>query len=317
VNKKLKKEKMMKRECAKTMAALMAFCAVGAYGQIIAFNGPMPWITQRNDSITVRAQIDTAQLKKDKVINLSAVLVNDRQQKTVLAKKAFRVTDYSGEFALGAVKKDLVGGRSYIKIDWSLPAAAGGKGSLEPVGIAALDKLPAPDLIAVPRLKDGASPDVSGLKESDFRAVGTTRFALGWNDGALFIVLVKRQATGSVRFAIDGKNGKNAFLSFADRVVMYGPGKDSLRGAHFSREIRDGRLTYEEKPWPNEITKSASGDRVVIRVPWSDAGIIPFEERKFGMGITAFDAKGGQTAAVPRKADFYLPATWCDLLLAK
>jgi hypothetical protein len=307
----------MKRGYAGIAAACMVFGAAGAYGQIIAFNGPMPWITQRNDSITVRAQIDTAQLKKNKVINLSAVLVNDRGQKSVLARKTFPVTDYSGEFALGAVKKNLVGGRSYIRIDWSLPAAAGGKGALEPIGIAALDRLPAPAVIAVPRLKEGAGPDVSGLKDSDYRTVGRTRFALGWNDGALFIVIVKGQAAGSVRFAIDGKNGKNAFLSFADRVVMYGPGKESLTGAHFSREMRDGRLTYAEKPWPNEITKSVADDRVVIRVPWSDAGLIPFAERRLGMGIAAFDARGGQTAACPAGADFFLPATWCDVVLAK
>ncbi|MBN2188186.1 MAG: hypothetical protein JW699_01930 [Chitinispirillaceae bacterium] len=307
----------MKRVHLLTSVAGVAVCAAGAYGQIIAFNGPMPWITQRNDSITVRAQIDTAQLKKNKSISLSAVLVNERMQKSVLARKSFPVTDYSGEFALGVVKKNLVGGRSYIKIDWSLPAAAGGKGSLEPVGIAALDKLPAPEVIAVPRLKEGASLDLSALKESDYRTVGATRFALGWNEGALFIVLVRKQAAGSVRFAIDGKNGKNAFLSFADRVVMYEPAKDSLRGAHFSREMREGRLAYEEKPWPNEITKSVADDRVVIRVPWYDAGIIQFAERRLGMGIAAFDAKGGQTAAWPAKADFYLPATWCDLVLAK
>jgi hypothetical protein len=307
----------MKQGIAGTMAVCVALCAAGAYGQIIAFNGPMPWITQRDDSITVRAQIDTAQLKKNKTISLSAVLVNDRQQKTVLAKKTFPVTDYSGEFALGTIKKNMVGGRSYVKIDWSMPAAAGGKGSLLPIGIAALDKLPAPEVIAVARVKDGSNPDVSGLKDSDYRTVGGMKFACAWNNEALVIVLVKKQAPGTVRFAIDGKNGKNAFLSFADRVVMYDRATDSLKGAHFSREMKGDQLTYTEKPWPNELTKSVSGDRVVIRVPWSDVGMLPAEERKFGMGITAFDAKGKQASAFPQKADFFLPATWCDCQLAK
>jgi len=307
----------MKRGIAGTMAACVALCAAGTYGQIIAFNGPMPWITQRNDSITVRAQIDTAQLKKNKTIALSAVLVNDRQQKTVLAKKTFSVTDYSGEFALGTIKKDIVGGRSYVKIDWSIPGAVGGKGSLLPVGIAALDRLPQPEVLTVSRLKEGASPDVSALKDRDYRNVGGTKFAFGWNNEALFIVLVKKPVQGTLRFAIDGKNGKNAFLSFADRVVMYGPAGDSLRGVHFSREMNGDALTYTEKPWPNELTKSVSGDKIVLRVPWSDAGLLPAEERKFGLGITAFDAQGKQTSAFPQKADFFLPATWCDLVLAK
>jgi hypothetical protein len=76
-------------------------------------------------------------------------------------------------------------------------------------------------------------------------------------------------------------------------------------------------LKYNQKAWPNELTKSASGDKTIIRVPWYDVGIIPFEERRMGMGIMAFDAKGQQTAALPPKADFFLPGTWCDLLLAK
>jgi hypothetical protein len=35
------------------------------------------------------------------------------------------------------------------------------------------------------------------------------------------------------------------------------------------------------------------------------------------MGITSFDEKGKQAMAFPPKADFYLPATWCNLRLAK
>ena len=315
----------MMRRTAETVAAIVAVCvAGGAYGQIIAFNDPMPWTTQRNDSITVRAQIDTVQLKGKKTIVLSAVMVNDRQQKTPLAKKTFPVTDFTGEFALGPVKQDLVGGRSYVKINWSMPGVNSGKAGtagfaeLMPIGIVALDKLPKLEPITVPRLKDGAEAAAAALvKDSDFRTVGTAKFAFAWNKEALFIVLVKNALQGTVRFAIDGKNGKNAFLSLADRVVRYQPDKDLLRGVHFSRVMSGDALTYEEKPWPNEITKSAADNKVVIRVPWYDAGLIPFEERRLGMGIMTFDAKGKQTAALPAKADFFCPGTWCDLLLAK
>jgi hypothetical protein len=307
----------MKPVCAGTVAAVVAFGAAGAFGQIIAFNSPMPWITQRNDSITVRAQIDTAQLKKKKEITLSAVLVNDRGGKTALVRKTFPVTDYSGEFALGSIKKNLAGGRSFVRIDWSIPAAGGATGSIEPVGIAALDRLPEATAVAVARCTDGSGPDVSGIRESDFRAAGGTKFALAWNKEALFIVLVRKPAPGTVRFAIDGKNGKNAFLSYADRVVLYWPAKDSLAGVHFSREIMKGALAYGEKPWLNEISKSVAGNTVVVRIPWSDAGIIPFEERKMGLGVAVFDAKERQSAAFPEKADFFLPATWCDAVLAK
>jgi hypothetical protein len=240
-------------------------------------------------------------------------------------KKTFPVIDFTGEFALGPVKRDLAGGRSYVKLDWSMPGVNSGKAGtagfseLMPIGIVALDKLPTLEPITVPRLKDGteAAGAAALVKDSDFRTLGAAKFAFAWNREALFIVLVKNALQGTVRFAIDGKNGKNAFLSYADRVVMYQPGKDSLKGVHFSRGMRGDAITYDENPWPNGITKSAADNKVVIRVPWYDAGLIPFEERRLGMGIMTFDDKGKQTAAVPAKADFFCPGTWCDLLLAK
>jgi hypothetical protein len=306
------------RRTAVLMTAFVAVCVAGANGQVIAFNGPMPWTTQRNDSITVRAQIDTAQLKKKRTIVLSAVLVNDRQQKTVLVKKTFPVADYTGEFSLGQVKRDLVGGRSYVKIEWSLPGVNNGKGDLMPVGIVALDKLLLPGTITVARVKDGAdAAAVASMNNGDYRTAGAANFGFAWNKEALFIVLIKKAMQGTVRFAIDGKNGKNAFLSFADRAILYQPDKNSLRGVHFSRAMVGNGLKYEEKPWTNEITNTAVDDKVVIRVPWYDAGLIPFEERRFGMGIMTFDAKGTQTAAMPAQADFFCPGTWCNLLLAK
>lgn len=300
------------------LTACIAFCAAGAYGQIITFNGPLPWVTQRNDSITVRAQIDTAQLKKKKEISLSASLVNDRMQKKPLARKTFAVSDYTGEFALGTVKQNLAGGRSYIRVDWSIPGTDS-KGVIAPIGIVALDMLPQPDVITVPHAPEGA--DAAGvaaaLKDNNFKTAGTAKFAFAWNKDGFYIVLIKKQAPGTARFAFDGKNGKSAFLSFADRAVLYWPDKDSLSGVHFSPLMAGDTLKYTEKPWPNELTKTAAGDKIVIRVPWFDTGIIPFEERKMGMGIMTFDAKGKQTAALPAKADFFLPGTWCDLLLAK
>ena len=307
------------RRSAGIVAASIAVCAAGAYGQVITFNGPMPWVTQRNDSITVRAQIDTAQLKKKKEITLAVDLVNERLQKKMLAKKTFDVNDYTGEFAFGPVKQNLVGGRSYIRIDWSIPGTTTSKGVISPIGIVALDKLPQPETIAVPHAKEDADAAavVSSVKEADYKKAGMATLAFAWNKAAFYIILVKQQAPGSVRFAFDGKNGKNAFLSFADRVVMYRPDKDSLTGIHFSPVMMGDTVVYNEKPWPNEFTKSVSGDRIVIRVPWYDTGIIPFEERKMGLGIMTFDAKGQQTAAFPAKADFFLPGTWCDLLLAK
>jgi hypothetical protein len=305
------------RRISKMLAACIAGSIVGAYGQVITFNSPSAWVTQRNDSITVRAQIDTAQIKK-KEIALSVCLVNDLAKAKLLAQKTFKVNDYTGEFTLGTVKQDLVGGLSYIKIDWSIPGTTN-KGSIAPVGIVALDKLPQAGPITVPHAQEGAdiAAVAASVKEADFKAVGSVKAAFAWNKDAFYIILNKLSAPGAVHFAIDGKNGKNAFVSFADRFVMFMPDKDSLWGAHYSRQMVGDSIKYVEKPWPNELKKNASGEKIVLRIPWYDTEIVPFEERKIGFGVVVFDAKGVQSAALPATAKYFLPGTWGNLQLVK
>jgi hypothetical protein len=322
------------------IAASMVTLSFSAYSQIVTFNSPISWVTQRNDSITVRCQIDTAQLKgknekdknekgkKDQVKSapvkkefvLTVSQVNEKQQKKQLAKKTFPVTDYSGEFAMGPVGTVLAGGYSYLRIDWAIPGTDN-KGYISPIGVVALDKLAPAPLAKVAKAKDGAdAAGVAGaLKDADFQSVGPDKYALAWNKDALYIVLVKQQkpAAGAIRFAIDGKNGKNAFLSFADRVVSYQASNDSLAGTHYSRGFSGDTLKYDVKPWPNEMKKTTVGDKIVISVPWFDSGIIPFGDRKFAIGIVTFDEKNKPVAAYPTKADFYLPGTWGDFELSK
>ncbi len=301
------------------IALCIAGCAGVAFSQIITFNGPMPWVTQRNDSITVRAQVDTGQIKK-KEFTVSIDLVNDRGREESLAKKSFPINDYTVEFPVGALKQHLVGGRSFIKIDWSISETAN-KGSIAPIGIVALDNLPQAQLLTVLHAAEGVDPAgiASALKEDDFKTAGSANFAFAWNKGAFYVVVRKagNPAAGAVRFAFDGKNGKNAFLSFADRVVTYDAEKDSLFGLHYSQQLSGDTLKYSEKPWPNELTKTAVNDKIVIRVPWYDIGIVPFDGRRFGLGIVTFDAAGVQMDALPKNADFYDPGTWCDVELAK
>jgi hypothetical protein len=299
------------------LAGCIVLFAVGAYSQVVTFNSPVPWVTQRNDSITVRAQIDTAQIKK-KEFAVSVDLVNEGGARKSLAKKTFKITDYTAEFAVGPVSQNLVGGLSYIKIDWSIPGTVN-KGTISPVGIVGLDKLPKPDSTLIVHVKDGADAAAVGslVKESDLKVVGAGKFAFCWTKEALYIVIAKTKTPGTVRFAIDGKNGKNAFCSFADRVIQYQPDKDSVWGSHFSRQLVADTLKYVEQAWPSEITKTALGDKVVIRVPWYDTGIIPVENRRFGIGIMEFSAADKQTAAVPASGKFFMPGTWGDFVLAK
>ncbi len=297
----------------------IAGCTGAAFSQIITFNGPMPWVTQRNDSITVRAQIDTAQIK-DKEFSLSIDLVNERGLMRSLVTRSFPIKDYTVEFPIGSLKENLVGGRSFIKINWNI-AGTTNKGSIAPIGIVALDKLPPAEEFAILHAADGldAAGIASALKESDYKTAGSANFAFAWNKSAFYIVLQKAQSPvpGTVRFAFDGKNGKHAFLSFADRVVLYNAEKDSLFGLHFTQQLSGDTVKYAEKVWPNELTKTAVNDKIVIRVPWYDIGIVPSDERRFGLGIVTCDESGNQQSALPQSAVFYNPGTWCDLRLAK
>jgi hypothetical protein len=305
------------------MFVVCAVCAVlfasGASGQIVTFNSPLSWTTQRNDSITVRSQIDTAQVKK-KQFDITVELVGEKGRKKQLAKKRFKIDDYSCEFSMGTINQTLVGGFSFIKINWKLPGTEN-KGYLAPIGIVALDKLPPAPVDTIVRAPDGADAAAvaKALPQGKYLNAGADKFGFAWNKQALYIVCQKNEkpAAGTLRFALDGKNGKNAFLSFADRVVMYAQKNDSLWGAHFKRVLNIDTIKYDIKPWPNEITKSQAGDAIVIAIPWFDSGIIPFEDRRFGMGVMAFDDEDRQTAALPEKADFFLPGTWNDFVLAK
>ena len=296
----------MRRHWSRILLCIAA-CAGAAASQIITFNGPMPWVTQRNDSITIRAQIDTAQVK-NKDFSLSVDLINERGQKKSLKTKSFPIKDYTVEFPVGALKEYLVGGRSYIKIDWSISGTAN-KGSIAPIGIVALDKLPQAEANQIVHAAEGADPAgiAASLKDADYKAAGSDKFAFAWNKSAFFIILQKneRTAPGTIRFAFDGKNGKNAFLSFSDRVVMYNGVKDSLFGLHYSQQLAGDTIKYLEKAWPNELTKTVTNDRIVIRVPWYDVGIV------------TCDSSGIQKEALPKKAEFYNPGTWSDFQLSK
>lgn len=306
------------------MIFAIAVCAVlfasTAYGQIVTFNSPLSWTTQRNDSVTVRSQIDTAQVKK-KQFDVTVELVDKKLRKKTLARKSFPIKDYSCEFDMGPINQTLVGGFSYIKINWKLPGSDN-KGYIAPIGIVALDKLPPAPVDTIAKAPDNADAAavVKAIKQDDYLTAGAEKFGFAWNRQALYIVYMKNEKTApdvTLRFAIDGKNGKNAFLSFADRVVMYAPKNDSLWGTHFKRVLSEETLKYDVKPWPNEMTKTKAGSAVVIAIPWYDSGIIPFGERRFGMGVMTFDGKDQQTAALPEKGDFFLPGTWGDFVLAK
>lgn len=297
-------------------AALVCVSSVSAIlAQAASFSSPASWITQRNDTVFIKAQLDTALIKK-KAVSVSLLQVNEGKKK-VIAKKNLKITDNVMELMFAKVGKDLVGGKEFLRLEWAL-ADNGEKGVIEPVGILDLKKAQKSDTVKALRVQDGAEvksvADI--IKAEQFRKIGSVEFGTAWNKNALFIVMKKGQDSSKISFAFDGKNGKNAFLSYPDRVISYVPASDSLNTTHYDREIKGDTLKYTDKLWQSEIKKENIGEKVVIRMPWADIGVIPFEERMVGMGV--FVELGGKIKeAIPQNAQFYIPGTWGDIFLQK
>jgi hypothetical protein len=150
------------------------------------------------------------------------------------------------------------------------------------------------------------------------RTTGTISYSFAWNKDALFAVVKKSASGDTVKFSFDGKSAKNAFLSYPDRIVVCSPGDSIIvNGIHFRRNIENNAMVYHRQEWRNEISYEVVGDNVVVRIPWYDTGMIPFEERTIGFAAFVTDARGRTVSQVPSSAQFFIPATWGMLLLQK
>ncbi|MCX7726645.1 MAG: hypothetical protein N2053_07325 [Chitinispirillaceae bacterium] len=284
-------------------------------GETISFISPMPWTTLRKDTITVKAQIDTSVAKKKK---LELTLVTVKKGKTSkLVSKTFDVKDVSMDFPFGSIKKNLIGGEEYLQIQWSLPGTKE-KGTIEPIGIADLSTIKSDTVSAIRFSEDIKIEDVpSKIGEKSYQT-GKVSYSIGWNKEALFIAVNKTKEADTIKFTIDGKTGKNAFLSYPDRIIVCKLSDTvSVKGINYKRETNNNILTYSLQTWNNEMSYKEMGEKIIIRLPWYDTGIIPFEERTIGFGIFVTDAKGKNVGSLPAKADFYTPATWGILYLQK
>lgn len=292
-------------------AVTIAAGASIAVSQVVVLNSPAPWLTLRNDSVVAKAQIDTA-LNKSKVIKytLSSVIGGTTK---VIAKKDVNVTDVANDAFITKVNSSVLGGLDYLKIEW---AADSQKAEILPFGILALEKLPKTTLVQIRSVDSTASLKAiaDGIKDADFVKNGSHSYALVWNSKALYMIAKKSTDTTILTFAIDGKNGKNAFVAYPDRFVMIK--QDSVWGIHYERKFIDSKIKYVEKQWHNEIYKEIVDDKIIVALPWFDSGIVPFEGRQAGFAV--FVKKGdGIVASVPDKAQYYIPGTWGNFELSK
>ena len=297
-------------------ALLVAGGVWSGYTQVISINTPLPWVSLRNDTLIVRAQVDTAALKNKK-LSLTLQTVK-KGKKSVIASKIFPITDPSGEFSFGKIRKNLIGGEEFLQVKWAVKGTKD-EGSIEPIGIADLTPFTKTDTLRAGHVSDNITmKDIATAVGDKFTQTGTAAYAFAWNKNAFFAVLKKGAGNDTVKFTIDGKTGKNAFLSYPDRFVVVSP-SDSIvvKGMHYQRAVKTDALMYTAEEWRCEMTHEVVGDRVVVRLPWYDTGMIPFEERTIGFGVFVTDAKGRSVAALPSGAQTFIPATWGILLLQK
>jgi hypothetical protein len=303
--------RIQKAACAVMLVA--GYSAV-SFGQVITFNSPTPWLTQRNDSIVVKAQLDTSKFAK-KQIAFSVVKMEAGKKKAVLAK-TFKVKDFTQDFVIGLAGMNQVGGKDFLKINWNIPGAKD-SGSCAPVGIVNVDKAPKFEPVHATKVTTPLDiKDIAGLvKDKKFSKAGGREFMLFWNKQTLSVVVKRSAVKSSLRLTFDGKNGKNAFVSFADKMLDFVDEKDSIHVFENDRAIQDS-IIYTQKPWVSEIKKASDKDFSLITIPWFDIGLLPFDGRIMGFGAFEMtDAKA--TGAYPEKAMAFLPGSWGNAVLDK
>ena len=283
---------------------------------IVSFNSPGQWVTQRTDAIVAKVQLDTSKIPQKKIeFSLSKV---EAGKKKLIATKTFKVTDYTQEYSLGGAGTALCGGKDFLRIDWSIPGTKD-KGMLYPIGVVNLDKLPKVEPIHATKVKEAIdaknwSSLIAGVKYVNVKG---NEFGCVWTPKSLAIVCKKAQSKDILRFVFDGKNGKNAFLSHPDRTVDLVLAKDSLGSTFYERATVGDTIIYNVTQWRNDITVVGDKTTDVIVVPWYDLGMLPLDDRTMGFAAFVVDDKGKVLGGNPEKAQYFLPGSWGTLVLDK
>jgi hypothetical protein len=294
----------------------VALCSTLVSAQIVAFNAPSEWLTQRNDEFVARVIFDTSRVNKKNVRFDLYSIVNGKKSK--VASKSVKVVQSAQDIVLGKTGGVVFGGNNFAKIEW-IVVETKEKGEIGPVGVVNLDKIGAYDSLMV---KKTAAGDVAGVAQAVgdkwFLASGA-KTGVSYDDKNLYVAFAKNpgMAGQKVTVGVDGKNAKSAFLSYADRFISWYPGSDSVTYTHCARVFMSDSISYREEGWRTEATVTSNDTYVLVAMPWFDLGMAkPFKNRKFGLTVLVFDDKGKKTASAPAKsAELRLPGTWANVVL--
>jgi len=305
---------MKKMQCVMNVVVILGITGI-IYGQSITFHSPIPWTTLSDGKITTKTLIDTAEVKKKKVKLELYTIQNGKKRR--LATKSFTPVDYSFETQLSELKYSVFGGTDFLRIEWSV-TGTDNKGYIEPFGIIQLSEKAEGNQWKCNEITSNMkySAIKSSLKDDDFISIGKVSCCFVWNNDKLGILCKNSKGVKNIYFLFDGKNGKNAFMSFPDRQLEYFPENDSLHAAYYKRAVTDSGIDYQSNAWIQEIKHEISEDIVLISIPWYDLGIIAKDERRFGFAVFVQN-KDNKSIALPEKAHRKIPGTWGNLVLVK
>jgi len=293
----------------------------------VVIAAPAPWTTLRSDSVVVSVQADLGALPRG-TIDFKVVRRSGTRASTLFSRSV-KMEEPSADVFLGRVRDMPVGGNAFLSIEWSVPGSEL-KGAVEPIGAIRLfgevtaDNRWSP--AQAPQVAIKLSDGISGTQAAEALAaapsfeVSGMKFSAGWNSVGLFIRFIPDAAVTGVDFAFDLKCGKNAFLAWADRFVVYSAAGDGVTGQHFGKRAvdKDG-IKSEELSWGSNNSpglEKAETARVMM-VRWPDLGMQPFEDRNIGFAVFANGRAAKRPASYPVAADRSVPGTWGDLRLAK
>ncbi len=282
----------------------------------ISFSAPAQWMTLRDGEVVVRFHADTSMLPDNQVVfSLHNHTENSERR---LSTKTVTVDGYTGEYTIGTVEDAFIGGSQWLVIQWRVPGTDF-KGTLGPLGIADLERIGSERIAGAKRFENELSDSeiMAAFGDDHFITVGGVKVALGWNDRSLFVAYDKHNSAGELQLAFDLKCGKSAFLSWADRFLVYNAEKESVSGVHYRRKIRDEKVEYAERSWGQGIITSSGENILLVSIPWDEMGVIAFQERVIGLAAFSFDQNGAAKINLPSSALKYAPGTWGDFILEK
>jgi len=303
----------------KAAAAAVALHGLAvAQDEAVTISAPASWTTLRADSLFVTLQADSSRLPKGKVD--FRVKRTSGNRATTLFNKSVKIEDHNSDIFLGIIRDKNLGGTDFLSIDWSVPGSEL-KGTVEPFGRAVIEEGAAKNVFSVVKLKDGSS--VTQISDALIGAqkldIGASKFTAGWNKEGFYILFNPAANVAEMQFAFDAKCGRSAFLSWADRFIVYDANAESIRGVHYRRSVNKNVVQYDEMTWGEEdgLSLSKAENSKLIQVKWHELGLQPFEERNIGFAVFINEKSKKAVLPYPSAAKREIPGTWGELRLEK